>query len=74
MGLAEPALFSGLVVVSLWLGYLNFRILQITQDIHKLTISLDSATAEIHTLTKDMVSNLREVVANTSFEYPNSSS
>ena len=74
MGLAEPALFSGLVVVSLWLGYLNFRILQITQDIHKLTISLDNATAEIHTLTKDMVSNLREVVANTSFEYPNSPS
>ena len=74
MGLAEPALFGGLFFVSIWLGYLNFRILQITQAIHKLTISLDHATAEIHILTKDMVSNLREVVANTSFEYPNSSS
>jgi hypothetical protein len=71
MGLLEAFLFSGLFVVSLWLGYLNFRILQITQDIHKLTISLDNATAEIHILTEDMVSNLREVVANTSFELPN---
>jgi len=72
MGGAEAALFSGLFVVSLWLGYLNFRILQITQDIHKLTINLDNATSEIHSLTKDMVSHLREVVANTSFELPGS--
>ena len=71
MGLTEPALFGGLVAVSVWLGYLNFRILQITQDIHKLTISLDSATSEIHSLTKDMVGSLHEVVANTSFELPN---
>jgi cell division protein FtsL len=74
MGLAEPALFAGLVFISVWLGYLNFRILQITQDIHKLTISLDDSTTEIHTLTKEMVQNLREVVANTSFEYPNNPS
>ena len=74
MGLTEPALFGGLFLVSLWLGYLNFRILGVTQDIHKLTISLDEATAEIHILTKAMVQNLHEVVVNTSFEYPNSSS
>ena len=74
MGLAEPALFGGLFLVSLWLGYLNFRILGVTQDIHKLTISLDNATAEIHILTKAMVQNLHEVVVNTSFEYPNSPS
>ena len=74
MGLTEPALFGGLVLVSVWLGYLNFRILQVTQNIHKLTISLDNATAEIHTLTEEMVGSLHEVVANTSFEYPNSSS
>jgi len=74
MGLAEPALFGGLFLVSLWLGYLNFRILGVTQDIHKLTISLDDATAEIHILTKAMVQNLHEVVVNTSFEYPNSPS
>jgi hypothetical protein len=74
MVLSEPALFGGLFLVSVWLGYLNFRILKVTQDIHKLTISLDNATAEIHILTKDMVANLREVVANTSFEYPNNSS
>jgi cell division protein FtsL len=74
MGLAEPALFAGLVLISVWLGYLNFRILQITQDIHKLTISLDDSTTEIHTLTQEMVQNLHEVVANTSFEYPNNSS
>ena len=72
MGAAEAALFSGLFIVSLWLGYLNFRILQITQDIHKLTISLDTATSEIHSLTNDMVRHLREVVANTSFELPSS--
>ena len=71
MGLTESALFGGLFVVSIWLGYLNYRILQITQDIHKLTISLDSATAEIHSLTKDIVGHLREVVTNTTFEYPN---
>ena len=74
MGLTEPALFGGLFLVSLWLGYLNFRILGVTQDIHKLTISLDDATAEIHILTKEMVQNLHEVVVNTSFEYPNSPS
>jgi len=74
MGLTEPALFGGLFLVSLWLGYLNFRILGVTQDIHKLTISLDEATAEIHILTKAMVQNLHEVVVNTSFEYPNSPS
>ena len=74
MGLTEPALFGGLFLVSLWLGYLNFRILGVTQDIHKLTISLDNATAEIHILTKAMVQNLHEVVVNTSFEYPNSPS
>ena len=72
--LTEPALFGGLFLVSLWLGYLNFRILGVTQDIHKLTISLDNATAEIHILTKAMVQNLHEVVVNTSFEYPNSPS
>ena len=74
MGLTEPALFGGLFLVSLWLGYLNFRILGVTQDIHKLTISLDDATAEIHILTNAMVQNLHEVVVNTSFEYPNSPS
>ena len=74
MGLTEPALFGGLFVVAWWVGYLNFRILGVTQDIHKLTISLDDATAEIHILTKAMVQNLHEVVVNTSFEYPNSPS
>ena len=71
MGLTESALFGGLFVVSLWLGYLNYRILKVTQAIHKLTISLDDATADIHSLTNDMVCHLREVVANTAFEYPN---
>ena len=74
MGLTELALFGGLVLVSVWLGYLNFRILQVTQKIHNLTISLDNATADIHTLTGEMVGSLHEVVANTSFEYPNSPS
>ena len=74
MGLSELAILGGLFAVSLWLGFLNYKILRVTQDIHKLTISLDSATADIHSLTKDMVCHLREVVANTSFEFPNKTS
>ena len=74
MGLSELAILGGLFAVSLWLGFLNYKILRVTQDIHKLTISLDSATADIHSLTKDMVCHLREVVANTSFEIPNKTS
>ena len=37
-----------------------------------LTISLDTETKHIHVLTEDMVTNLREVVANTSWEPPKS--
>tara|TARA_Y100000310_G_scaffold156799_1_gene156215 strand:+ start:368 stop:589 length:222 start_codon:yes stop_codon:yes gene_type:complete len=72
MGMLDAGLILALLGISSWLGFLNYRILQITRDIHMLTISLDTATKSIHVLTEDMVSNLREVVANTSFELPRS--
>jgi len=72
MGVLDAGLIVALLGISGWLGFLNFRILQITRDIHMLTISLDTETKYIHVLTEDMVSNLREVVANTSWEPPKS--
>lgn len=72
MGLLDAGLILALLGISGWLGFLNYRILQITQSIHMLTISLDTETKSIHVLTEDMVSNLREVVVNTSWEPPGS--
>lgn len=72
MGVLDAGLIVALLGISGWLGFLNYRILLITRDIHMLTISLDAATKDIHSLTKEMVANLREVVANTSFELPKS--
>ena len=72
MGGLDAGLIVALLGISGWLGFLNYRILQITRSIHMLTISLDTETKSIHVLTEDMVSNLREVVANTSFELPRS--
>jgi hypothetical protein len=71
MGVLDAGLIVALLGVSAWLGFLNYRILQITRDIHMLTISLDTATKDIHSLTRDMVAHLKEVVANTSWELPN---
>ncbi len=71
MGVLDAGLILALLGISGWLGFLNYRILQITKDIHMLTISLDAATKDIHSLTEDMVFNLREVVANTCWELPN---
>ena len=72
MGVLDAGLILALLGSSGWLGFLNYRILQITQRIHMLTISLDTETKHIHVLTEDMVTNLREVVANTSWEPPKS--
>lgn len=71
MGVLDAGLILALLCISGWLGFLNYRILQITKDIHMLTISLDAATKDIHSLTEDMVCHLREVVANTRWELPN---
>ena len=70
MGVLDAGLILALLGISGWLGFLNYRILQITKHIYMLTLSLDTETKNIHVLTEDMVSNLREVVANTSFELP----
>ena len=71
MGGLDAGLIVALLCVSGWLGFLNYRILQITQRIYLLTISLDTATKDIHSLTEAMVINLQEVAANTRWELPN---
>jgi hypothetical protein len=70
----DAGLILALLGISAWLGFLNYRILQITQRIHLLTISLDTATKDIHSLTEAMVINLQEVAANTRWELPNKTS
>jgi len=67
----EAGLIVVLLCISGWLGFLNYRILQITQHIYLLTVSLDTATKDIHSLTEAMVTNLQEVAANTRWELPN---
>ena len=51
MGVLDAGLILALLGISGWLGFLNYRILQITQSIHMLTISLDTETKHIHVLT-----------------------
>jgi len=43
----EILILSSLLLVSGWLGYLNYRILKISEDILKVTINLDSLTQAI---------------------------
>ena len=47
MSSLEILILSFLLVVSGWLGYLNYRILKISEDILKVTINLDSLTQAI---------------------------
>jgi hypothetical protein len=47
----EILILSSLLLVSGWLGYLNYRILKISEDILKVTINLDSLTQAIVTNT-----------------------
>ena len=47
MSLLEILILSSLLLVSGWLGYLNYRILKISEDILKVTNNLDSLTQAI---------------------------
>ena len=47
----EILILSSLLLVSGWLGYLNYRILKISEDILKVTINLNSLTQAIVTNT-----------------------
>ena len=47
MSLLEILILSSLLLVSGWLGYLNYRILKISEDILKVTHNLDSLTQAI---------------------------
>ena len=43
----EILILSSLLLVSGWLGYLNYRILKISEDILKVTNNLDTLTQAI---------------------------
>ena len=49
---------TALFFVSLWLLYLNYRLLQVTKDIHSLTEHIDLVSIELRDLTKEMVYSL----------------
>lgn len=47
-----------LFFVSMWLLYLNHRILQVTKDIHYLTKHIDKVSVQLVVLTEQMVQSL----------------
>ena len=46
-----------LLFVSVWLLYLNFRILKVTEHIHNLTNHIDQVSVDLCILTERMVEN-----------------
>jgi len=46
-----------LLFISLWLLYLNFRILKVTEQIHTLTAHIDQVSVDLCMLTERMVEN-----------------
>ncbi|MAF24648.1 hypothetical protein CL634_03605 [bacterium] len=57
MHLIEILLFSPLLVASIWLGYLNYRILKVTEEVLKVTHNLDKVTMHVDALTQQVVAN-----------------
>ena len=57
MHLIEILLFSPLLVASIWLGYLNYRILKVTEEVLKVTHNLDRVTMHVDALTQQVVDN-----------------
>lgn len=57
MNLPELSIFILLLVISGWLGYLNYRILKISEDILNLTKNIDRVTTHMATLTTQIVAN-----------------
>ena len=47
-----------LFFISVWLLYVNYKLLQVTKDIHILTAHIDTVSIELCTLTRQMVDNL----------------
>ena len=47
MSLVEILLLSPLLLVSMWIGYLSYRLLRVTEKILEYTIHLDSLTQAI---------------------------
>ena len=57
MSIAEILLLSPLLLVSGWLGYLNYRILKVTEEVLKVTHNLDRVTIHVDKLTQQVVAN-----------------
>ena len=57
MHLIEILLFSPLLIASIWLGYLNYRILKVTEEVLKVTHNLDRVTLHVDALTQQVVDN-----------------
>jgi len=57
MNLLEILIFSPLLLVSGWLGYLNYRILKVTEEVLKVTYNLDRVTLHVDMLTEKVVVN-----------------
>ena len=53
----EISLLSMLTIVSIWLAYLNYKILKVSIDILHITKNLNKETIEICILTRDIVAN-----------------
>ena len=49
MSIAEILLLSPLLLVSGWLGYLNYRILKVTEEVLKVTHMLNNVTIHVDT-------------------------
>ena len=54
----DSVFLMALFFVSIWLLYLNYRILEVTKDIHSLTDHIDEVSVELVALTEQMVINL----------------
>ena len=57
MSLLEISLLSMLTIVSLWLAYLNYKILKVSKDILNITYNLNKEPSKICYLTERMVEN-----------------
>ena len=57
MGLLELSALGMLTVISLWLAYLNYKILKVSEQILIITNNLNQETINIRSLTQELVYN-----------------
>ena len=57
MGLLELSALGMLTVISLWLAYLNYKILKVSEQILIITNKLNQETINIRSLTQELVYN-----------------